>query len=79
MDSEDKLQEVMTFIKHNDLEFVSTLNQKLTFQLQQPPVVNQVLSMNRFDEMTGNVLTGDSPKKDFGVPMPGDPSVMYTL
>jgi len=35
--------------------------------------------MNRFDEVTGVALTGLSPKKDFGVPMPGDPSVMYTL
>lgn len=37
VDSEDKLQEVMTYIKNNDITF-------------EPKVVNQVLSMNRFDE-----------------------------
>jgi len=43
MDSEDKLQEVMTFIKYNDLEF-------------QPKTVNQVMSLNRYDEVTGNEI-----------------------
>lgn len=35
--------------------------------------------MNRFDEVTGHPLQTDSPKKDFGVPLPGEPSLSYTL
>lgn len=35
--------------------------------------------MNRFDEVTGNRLQGDSPTKHFGQPLPGDPSIMYTI
>jgi hypothetical protein len=66
MDSEDKLQEVMSFIKTTDLDY-------------KPELVNQVLSMNRFDEVTGEPLETASPKKDFGVPLPGDPSLAYTL
>jgi len=31
MDSEDKLQEVMTFIKHNDLEYVSITSKILPY------------------------------------------------
>lgn len=66
IDSEDKLQQVMTFIKHNDLTY-------------QPEVVNQVLSMNRYNEVSGGFIHGDSPDKKFGVPLPGDPSLMYTI
>jgi len=50
IDSEDKLQTVMTFIKHNDLSY-------------QPEIVNQVLSMNRYDENNGRVIHGESPTK----------------
>lgn len=35
--------------------------------------------MNRYDEVTGQPLLTESPKKDFGVPLPGDPSLAYTL
>ena len=42
-------------------------------------VVNKVLSMNRYDEVTGQPLQTASPKKDFGVPLPGDPSLAFTL
>lgn len=35
--------------------------------------------MNRFDEVTGKLLQGDSPTKHFGEPLPGDPSIMYTI
>lgn len=66
MDSEDKLQEVMAYIKSSDLEF-------------KPSLVNQVLSMNRYDEITGQRLQTESPKKDFGVPLPGEPSLAFTL
>lgn len=66
MDSEDKLQEVMSFIKTMDLDY-------------KPLLVNEVMSMNRFDEVTGEPLQTASPKKDFGVPLPGDPSLAYTL
>ena len=62
MDSEDKLQTIMTYIKHNDLSF-------------QPKTVNQTMSLNRFDEVTGKQLDGDSPKKTFGEPVPGDHSL----
>lgn len=66
MDSEDKLQEVMAYIKSTDLEF-------------KPSLVNHVLSMNRYDEVTGLPLQTASPKKDFGVPLPGEPSLAFTL
>jgi len=66
MDSEDKLQEVMTFIKTSDLDY-------------RPLLVNKVMSMNRYDEVTGEPLLTESPKKDFGVPLPGEPSLAYTL
>ena len=33
------------------------------------------MSMNRFDEVTGQPLQTASPKKDFGVPLPGEPSL----
>jgi hypothetical protein len=35
--------------------------------------------MNKYDEVTGNQLQTDSPKKSFGVPLPGDPSVMNVI
>lgn len=35
--------------------------------------------MNRYDEVTGLPLQTESPKKDFGVPLPGDPSLAFTL
>lgn len=35
--------------------------------------------MNRFDELSGQPLQTESPKKDFGVPLPGEPSLTYTL
>ena len=35
--------------------------------------------MNRYDEITGQPLQTASPKKDFGVPLPGEPSISYTL
>ena len=35
--------------------------------------------MNRYDEISGTVLRGQSPMKRFGNPMPGDPSIMYTI
>jgi hypothetical protein len=38
-----------------------------------------VLSLNRYDEITGTVLQGESPVKRFGNPLPGDPSIMYTI
>jgi len=41
--------------------------------------VNKVLSMNKFDEMTGHPLKSESPKKNFGLPLPGEPSLMYTI
>lgn len=66
IDSEDKLQEVMSFIKESDLDY-------------KPQLVNKVMSMNRFDEVTGQPLQTASPKKDFGVPLPGEPSLAYTL
>lgn len=37
------------------------------------------MSMNRYDEVTGMPLQTESPKKDFGVPLPGEPSIAYTL
>lgn len=66
MDSEDKLHEVMSFIRSTDLDY-------------KPQLVNKVLSMNRYDEVTGQPLQTESPKKDFGVPLPGDPSLAYTI
>lgn len=42
-------------------------------------LVNKVMSMNRYDEVTGQPLQTASPKKDFGVPLPGDPSLAFTL
>ena len=66
VDSEDKLQDVMQFIKESDLEY-------------QPQIINQVLSMNRFDENTGELLKGESPVKQFGTPLPGDPSIHNTI
>lgn len=79
MNSEDKLQEVMDYIKHNDLDFVSLLYLFIYIFLQQPTVINRVLSMNKYDEITGNPIHGDSPQKSFGLPLPGDPSIMYTM
>lgn len=35
--------------------------------------------MNRYDEVTGLPLQTASPKKDFGVPLPGEPSLAFTL
>jgi len=35
--------------------------------------------MNRYDEVTGKPLRGESPQKNFGEPLPGDPSLMYTI
>ena len=60
MDSEDKLQMIMTHIKNNDLDF-------------EPEIVNQVLNMNNHEDQRG------SPAKRFGNPLPGDPSIMYTM
>lgn len=77
MDSEDKLQLIMTHIKNNDLDFVSIFFSSYFFQ--EPEIVNQVLSMNRYDEISGTVLQGESPMKRFGNPLPGDPSIMYTI
>jgi hypothetical protein len=45
IDSEDKLFEVMTFIKVSDIDY-------------QPKVVNTVLSMNKYDEVSGAPLRG---------------------
>ena len=42
-------------------------------------MVNKVMSMNRYDEVTGQPLLTESPKKEFGVPLPGEPSIAYTL
>lgn len=41
--------------------------------------MNKVLSMNKYDEVTGHPLKSDSPQKNFGQPLPGDPSIMYTI
>ena len=35
--------------------------------------------MNRYDELSGHQLPGESPAKKFGNPLPGDPSIMYTI
>jgi hypothetical protein len=56
----------MTYIKHSDLDY-------------QPEIVNKVLCMNRYDEVTGTLLETESPSKKFGNPLPGDPSIMYTI
>lgn len=40
MAQEDKMQTVMNYIKFNDLEY-------------QPQTVNSVLSMNKYDEVSG--------------------------
>mmetsp|Transcript_4115 Transcript_4115/g.6962 ORF Transcript_4115/g.6962 Transcript_4115/m.6962 type:complete len:96 (-) Transcript_4115:478-765(-) len=50
IDSEDKMQDVMSFIQTSDLDF-------------QPGIINQVLSMNRYDEVTGTQIKGESPQK----------------
>jgi len=42
MDSEDKLQTVLNEIKMGDLDF-------------QPELVNTVLNMNKYDEITGSI------------------------
>ena len=44
-----------------------------------PEMVNKVLCMNRYDEVTGTLLDNESPNKRFGNPLPGDPSIMYTI
>ena len=43
--------------------------------------MNKVLSLNRYDEVTGEPLEMQtaSPKKDFDIPLPGEPSLAYTL
>lgn len=70
IDSEDKLQTIMTHIKNNDLDFVSNFLPLTIFQ--EPKIVNQVLQMNKYNE-------SGSPAKRFGNPLPGDPSIMYTI
>ena len=48
MDSEDKLQNVLNEIKSGDLDF-------------QPRIVNTVLNMNKYDEVTGSLKHEDDP------------------
>jgi hypothetical protein len=35
--------------------------------------------MNRYDEVSGVPIQGSSPNKELGLPLPGDPSIMYTI
>ena len=56
----------MTYIKHSDLDY-------------QPKMVNKVLSTIHYDEVTETLLDSHSPSKKFGMPLPGDPSIMYTI
>ena len=35
--------------------------------------------MNRYDEVTGAPIQGQTLNKELGLPLPGDPSIMYTI
>lgn len=57
----------MTYIKNADIEY-------------EPNTVNTVLQMNKqFEDLNLAQTHGDSPSKKFGLPMPGDPSIMFTI